>query len=44
MSEKPFDEPRLAINRVYTRAGDQGDTRLAGGQSVPKDGLRISAY
>jgi cob(I)alamin adenosyltransferase len=44
MSEKPFDEPRLAINRVYTRMGDEGDTRLAGGQHAPKDGLRISAY
>ena len=44
MSEKPFDEPRLAINRVYTRMGDQGDTHLAGGRRVPKDGLRISAY
>jgi cob(I)alamin adenosyltransferase len=44
MSGKPFDQPRLAINRVYTRMGDQGDTRLAGGQSVSKDGLRITAY
>ena len=44
MSERPFDEPRLAINRVYTRQGDQGETALAGGQRVPKDGLRISAY
>ena len=44
MSEGPFDEPRLAIDRVYTRTGDRGDTRLAGGQRVPKDGLRISAY
>jgi cob(I)alamin adenosyltransferase len=44
MSGKPFDQPRLAINRVYTRMGDYGDTRLAGGQSVPKDGLHISAY
>jgi cob(I)alamin adenosyltransferase len=44
MSGKPFDQPRLAINRVYTRMGDRGDTRLAGGQRVPKDGLRISAY
>jgi cob(I)alamin adenosyltransferase len=44
MSEQPFDEPRLAINRVYTRQGDKGETRLAGGQSVPKDGLRIAAY
>ena len=44
MSEKPFDKPRVAINRVYTRMGDQGDTRRAGGQRVSKDGLRISAY
>jgi cob(I)alamin adenosyltransferase len=44
MSTEPFDEPRLAINRVYTRTGDQGDTGLAGGQRVPKDGARIEAY
>jgi cob(I)alamin adenosyltransferase len=44
MSEQLFDEPRLAINRVYTRQGDQGETGLAGGQRVPKDGLRIQAY
>jgi cob(I)alamin adenosyltransferase len=42
--EQPFDEPRLAINRVYTRRGDQGQTSLAGGQRVPKDGPRIRAY
>jgi cob(I)alamin adenosyltransferase len=39
-----FDEPRLAINRVYTRQGDQGQTGLVGGQRVPKDSLRIEAY
>jgi cob(I)alamin adenosyltransferase len=39
-----FNEPRLAINRVYTRGGDKGDTSLAGGQRVPKDSLRIEAY
>src|ERR1700674_4574337 len=44
MSTEPFDEPRLAINRVYTRTGDQGETGLAGGQRVPKDGARIEAY
>jgi cob(I)alamin adenosyltransferase len=44
MSKQPFDEPRLAINRVYTRRGDQGETSLAGGQRVPKDGSRIEAY
>jgi cob(I)alamin adenosyltransferase len=44
MSEKPFEEPRLAINRVYTRGGDGGSTQLAGGQRVPKDGPRLAAY
>jgi cob(I)alamin adenosyltransferase len=43
MSKGPFDEPRLAINRVYTRHGDQGETSLAGGQRVPKDSSRIEA-
>lgn len=32
------------INRVYTRAGDGGETALGGGQRVPKDGLRIETY
>jgi len=44
MSHEQFDEPRLAINRVYTRRGDQGETSLAGGQRVAKDGPRIEAY
>ena len=44
MSKEPFDKPRLAINRVYTRQGDAGETALAGGQRVPKDSLRIEAY
>jgi cob(I)alamin adenosyltransferase len=39
-----FNEPRLAINRVYTRRGDAGQTSLAGGQRVAKDSLRIEAY
>jgi cob(I)alamin adenosyltransferase len=44
MSKGPFDEPRLAINRVYTRRGDRGETSLASGQRVPKDSPRIEAY
>jgi cob(I)alamin adenosyltransferase len=44
MSEEPFDDPRIAINRVYTRQGDLGETALAGGQRVPKDSPRIEAY
>lgn len=42
--EHKFDQPRLAINRVYTRQGDAGETSLAGGQRVPKDSRRIEAY
>jgi len=44
MGQEPFDKPRLAINRVYTRRGDQGETSLAGGQRLAKDGPRIEAY
>ena len=44
MNSVTFDDPRLAINRVYTRGGDKGETSLAGGQRVPKDALRIEAY
>jgi cob(I)alamin adenosyltransferase len=39
-----FNEPRLALNRIYTRAGDTGQTALAGGQRVAKDHLRIETY
>lgn len=42
--ERKFDEPRLAINRVYTRQGDAGETSLVGGQRLPKDSPRIEAY
>ena len=44
MSEERFEEPHLAINRVYTRRGDAGETSLAGGQRLAKDALRIEAY
>jgi cob(I)alamin adenosyltransferase len=44
MGVPAFEEPRLAINRVYTRRGDSGQTSLAGGQRLPKDDLRIEAY
>jgi cob(I)alamin adenosyltransferase len=42
--ERPFDEPRLALNRIYTRLGDVGETSLAGGQRTAKDALRVEAY
>ena len=34
----------VRINRVYTRAGDAGETALVGGRRVPKDSSRIEAY
>ena len=34
----------MAINRVYTKGGDQGETSLVRGHRVPKDALRIQAY
>ncbi len=43
MSET-FNEPRLALNRIYTRRGDEGETSLVGGQRVPKNHLRIDSY
>jgi cob(I)alamin adenosyltransferase len=44
MSTEHFNQPRIALNRIYTRAGDGGLTRLVGGQRVAKDDLRIEAY
>jgi cob(I)alamin adenosyltransferase len=44
VSESTFNEPRIALNRIYTRTGDTGDTHLVGGQRVPKDNLRIESY
>ena len=44
MSERTFDEPRIALNRIYTRMGDGGDTHLVGGQRVAKDDARIDGY
>ncbi|MFO0723428.1 MAG: cob(I)yrinic acid a,c-diamide adenosyltransferase [Myxococcota bacterium] len=32
------------INRVYTKVGDRGTSRLAGGQEVDKDSARLEAY
>ena len=34
----------MRITKVYTRTGDAGKTRLAGGQRVWKDSLRVDAY
>ena len=42
--DKAFNQPRLALNRIYTKRGDAGETSLVGGQRVAKDDPRIEAY
>src|SRR5437763_10878371 len=42
--EQTFNEPRVALNRIYTKRGDLGETSLVGGQRLSKDALRIEAY
>ena len=44
MSEQTFDTPSIHLNRIYTKAGDTGGTRLAGGQRIQKDDPRIECY
>ena len=34
----------MRITKVYTKTGDKGKTRLAGGQQVWKDSLRVEAF
>ena len=34
----------MRITKVYTRTGDAGKTRLAGGQQIWKDSLRVDAF
>jgi cob(I)alamin adenosyltransferase len=43
-NDKTFREPWLALNRIYTKRGDGGETSLVGGQRVPKDAARIEAF
>ena len=43
--KKRFEQPKsIAINRVYTRKGDAGLTRLVGGQRVSKSSARVAVY
>jgi cob(I)alamin adenosyltransferase len=44
VDQKTFNEPRIALNRIYTKLGDSGETGLVGGQRVPKDDPRIDAF
>jgi len=44
VSDAKFEAPRIALNRIYTKTGDRGETHLAGGQRVAKDSARIACY
>ena len=34
----------VTLNRIYTRTGDGGETRLATGEPIPKNDPRVEAY
>jgi len=38
------NSPNIRINKVYTRSGDTGKTRLVGGKERFKDDARVEAY
>jgi cob(I)alamin adenosyltransferase len=39
-----FGDKMPRITKIYTRQGDEGTTRLSGGQAVPKDSARVKAF
>ena len=41
---KKYNDPSITINKVYTKTGDQGKTKLGGGQKISKDDIRVVSY
>ena len=41
---KDYKNPNFVINKVYTKNGDSGNTKLVGGQIRSKNDLRIICY
>ncbi len=40
----PQAPPMVYLSRIYTKAGDQGETSLGDGTRVPKDDQRVTAF
>ena len=44
MASRKYRNPKITINKVYTRRGDKAETSLVGGQIVAKNDPRVEAY
>ena len=44
MSEPSCSDRKLALNRIYTKRGDGGETSLLNGWRVRKHDVKIEAY
>ena len=44
MEDNKYNNPNIRINKVYTKAGDCGETYLVGGKKVLKNNLRVCSY
>jgi len=42
--DKKFKTPKITINKVYTKKGDDGYTSLIGGEKVKKNSARICGF
>ena len=42
--KKEYKEPKITINKVYTKRGDAGLTDIIGRHKVPKSDLRVRSY
>ena len=44
MKDKKYSQPKIKINKVYTRKGDKGKTAIVGGHKVNKSSIIIKAF